>query len=223
MIVIGLTGSIGMGKSSVAAMFERLGVPSHDSDAAVHAMLAPRGAAFLPVSAAFPARHYPQIYKKRKGAGGTIQYFDRQALGKIVFSDESKRIELESILHPLVREDQARFIAAMKRRGCATVVLDIPLLFETDSHLFVDVTINVAAPFHIQRARVLARPNITEEKFHSILEKQMPSTEKSRRADYTIPTGLNRAETFAKVKAALKDIKSAAPVKYTQGATGRIY
>lgn len=111
----------------------------------------------------------------------------------------------------------------MKRMGKDMVVLDIPLLFETAAHHYVDVTINVAAPYHVQRACVLARPNMTEDKFHAILNNQMPSAEKTRLADYTIPTGLNRAETFAAVREVLRDIKSDQPAKYAQGEVNRIY
>ena len=225
MIVIGLTGSIGMGKSAVTAMFERLGVPGHDSDAAVHDLMAPGGKAYFAITAAFPYFEYPQVYtsKKINGPLGKMRYLDRKGLGAVVFHDDAKRRELEDILHPLVRLAQTDFIVEMKRKGKDIVVLDIPLLFETDSHLYVDVSINVAAPYFVQRARVLARPNMNEDKFHAILTTQMPSAEKSRMADYTIPTGLNRAETFAAVRQVLRDIQSTQAPKYEQGPTGRIY
>ncbi len=210
MMILGLTGSIGMGKSSVSAMFESLGVPVHDSDAAVHAAMAPGGAGYFAIAAAFPHYEFPEIYIIEKKRGQKKARFDRSALGRLVFADEEKRLKLESILHPLVREDQARFIGAMHRMGKDIVLLDIPLLFETDSHQFVDVTICVDAPYDIQRARVLARPGMTEEKFHAILEKQMPSAEKCAMSDYVIPTGLGRAVTMAAVKKILRDIQGRA-------------
>ncbi len=224
MIVIGLTGSIGMGKSAVTNMFARLGVPGHDADSAVHELMAPGGKAYFAITAAFPFFEYPQVYtKKINGPFGKNRYLDRKGLGAVVFNDAEKRSELEGILHPLVRQSQNDFIARMKRMGKDMVVLDIPLLFETDAHHYVDVTINIAAPYHVQRARVLARPNMTEDKFHAILNNQMPSAEKSRMADYTIPTGLNRAETYAAVREVLRDIKHVGVPKYVQGETNRVY
>lgn len=224
MIVIGLTGSIGMGKSAVTNMFARLGVPGHDADAAVHDLMAPGGKAYFAITALFPFFEYPQVYtRKIRGPLGKNRYLDRKGLGAVVFNNAEKRAELEGILHPLVRKAQNDFIASMKRMGKEIVVLDIPLLFETDAHHYVDVTINVAASYHIQRARVLARQNMTEDKFHSILNNQMSSVEKSRWADYTIPTALNRAETFAAVREVLRDIKNADVPKYEQGETNRIY
>lgn len=224
MIVIGLTGSIGMGKSSVTNMFDRLGVPGHDADAAVHDVMRPGGKAYFAITATFPYFEYPEVYTKIiKGPLGKQRYLDRKGLGAVVFNDAEKRVELEGILHPLVRQSQNDFISAMKRMGKDTVVLDIPLLFETDAHHFVDVTINVTAPYHVQRARVLARPNMSEDKFHAILGSQMPSAEKSRMADYTIPTGLNRAETFAAVREVLRDIQSVRRPKYQQVDKNRIY
>ena len=138
---------------------------------------------------------------------------DRKKLGKLVFENPEERQKLESILHPLVREDQNEFIKAQQRLGRKMVVLDIPLLFETDAQNFVDYTVTVTAPYDIQRARVLARPNMTEEKFHQILEAQMPDAEKKLRADYVIHTGLGLAHTMADVKSVLRDIKkdNAAP------------
>lgn len=212
-----------MGKSTVAGMFEKLGIPSFDSDASVHSLMAPGGAAFFGIAAAFPYYSYPQIYTKHKKGGKIFYTFNRQELGKIVFENAQKRHELEAVLHPLVWDEQRKFIARMNQLGRKMVVLDIPLLFETDSHLYVDVSVNVDAPEHIQRARVLSRPHMSEDKFRSILEKQMPSREKSRRADYTIPTGLGRAKTFAAVKEVIADIKSGQSPKYEQGATERIY
>ncbi len=203
MIVIGLTGSIGMGKSTVAAMLQQLGVPVHESDAEVHALLAPKGSAKAAVAAAFPIFEFPSIYEKKTKA------IKRKALGDIVFADDTKRKKLENILHPLVREAQNKFILKNKKMGQAMVGLDIPLLFETGGDKFVDVTIVVTAPFHIQQKRVLERPGMDEKKFHAILDRQMPDEEKRARADYVLQTGLSRAETMRELKKILESIRSA--------------
>ena len=224
MIVIGLTGSIGMGKSTVAGMFAAHGVPTHDADAAVHELMHPTGKAYQAIVTEFPYYQYPEIYtKKQSGPMGKIRYLNRAEFGKLIFNDDEKRETLEGILHPLVREAQNKFIADMGRMGKNIVLLDIPLLFETDAHLTVDYTINVEAPFHIQSSRVLARPNMTEDKFNAILAKQMPSAEKSSYADYVIKTGLSRAITNSQVRAVLDEIKSDNIPKYTPEPTGRIY
>ena len=131
MIVIGLTGSIGMGKSTVAGMFERLGVPTHDADAAVHDLMHPTGKAYFAITAAFPYFEYPDIYtKKQNGPNGKVRYLDRVEFGRLIFGDDEKRKTLEGILHPLVRESQNEFIQSMGRMGRDIVLLDIPLLFE---------------------------------------------------------------------------------------------
>ena len=201
MIVIGLTGSIGMGKSTAAAMLQQCGVPVHDSDAEVHDLLSANGKARLAVAAAFPYYEHPEIYDRKN------KEIKRKELGKIVFSDDKKRAALEHILHPLVRETQNKFILKSKKMGQEIIALDIPLLFETGSDEFVDVIINVTAPFHVQEKRVMARPGMDEKKFHAILKRQMPDTEKCDRADYTLHTGLGRAETMKELKNILVEIK----------------
>lgn len=203
MIIIGLTGSIGMGKSTLAGMFERLGVPSHDSDAAVHALFHPDHEARTAIAAAFPYYEYPDLYNKKTRA------IDRGVLGKIVFGNQGKREELESILHPRVRESQSEFIRQNQRLGRKMVVLDIPLLFETGAEQRVDYTVVASAPAHIQRARVLARPGMTDDKFDAILARQMPDTEKCARADFVVPTGLGRAHALRHLKDILKTIETA--------------
>lgn len=223
MIILGITGSIGMGKSAVTGMLERLGVPGHDADSSVHQLMQPGKAGYNAVTAAFPYFRYPQIYERRNGPLGKMRYLDRKALGTVVFHDDEKRHELESILHPLVRQDQNRFIKEMKALGRKIVALDIPLLLETDSYQFVTYSINVTAPFHIQKARVLDRPNMDEDRFLAILDKQIPTHEKSALADYTVHTGLGRAQTFKELQAILSDIKSRTAPLYVQQATGRIY
>lgn len=194
MIVIGLTGSIGMGKSTAAAMFEELGIPAHNSDTAVHELLAPGGKAYEAVRAAFP------------GAAAGSGEIDRKALGALVFSDADKRAALENILHPLVRESQQAFIQGAEAAGHKAVVLDIPLLFETGADKNVDVTVTVHAPEDVQRARVLARPGMTEERFQSILATQMPSAEKCARSDYVVETGAGLDATLARIKDIAKEI-----------------
>ncbi|MGD9981928.1 MAG: dephospho-CoA kinase [Hyphomonadaceae bacterium] len=188
MIVIGLTGSIGMGKSTVAAMFAEEGAPSFDSDAAVHALYAPGGAAVAPVEAAFPG----------VTSAGAI---DRDALSERVVGDAEAIGRLEAIVHPLVRQAQAKFLRA--NRDAPYVVLDIPLLFEAGGAKLVDVTVVVSAPADIQRARVLARPGMTEEKFEAILARQMPDAEKRARADFIIDTSGAFEDTRAQVRAVL--------------------
>jgi dephospho-CoA kinase len=161
MKVLGLTGSIGMGKTTAANMLRRLGVPVHDSDAAVHRLLG-RGGAAVPLI----AREFPGSV--REGA------VDRAALGAIVFRDTTALRRLEAILHPLVQRSQRRFLASCASRRIPVAVLDIPLLYETGGERRVDAVIVVTAPPATQRARVLARPGMTREKLEGILTRQMP-------------------------------------------------
>ncbi|MDR6293688.1 dephospho-CoA kinase [Inquilinus ginsengisoli] len=179
MRILGLTGSIGMGKSTAAAMFRRDGIAVHDADAVVHDLLRRGGAAVPAVEAAFPG-------VVRDGA------VDRRALGAQVFGDPAALRRLEAILHPLVRRRLRRFLRQAGRRGDALVVLDIPLLFETGGERFCDGVAVVSAPRLLQRQRVLARPGMTTEKFAAILAAQMPDRDKQRRADWVVPTGLGR-------------------------------
>lgn len=179
MTVIGLTGSIGMGKTTAAAAFRALGIPVHDADAAVHALLAAGGAGVEAVGAAFPAALMTE--------GGKTS-IDRKTLGQIVFGDAAEKKKLEDILHPMVRAAGDAFVAAMHEQGHDLVVLDIPLLFETGGEKRVDVTLCVTAPPDVQRARVLARDGMTAERFARILAGQMPDAEKRRRADYVVTT-----------------------------------
>lgn len=205
MIVLGLTGSIGMGKSTAAAMLQSLGVPVHDADEEVHRLLGPKGKAAIPVGAAFPFFDFPQIYGKKTKSGTRL--IKRAELGKVIFHDDALRQRLEAILHPLVREAQNDFIRKNKNLGRKIVALDIPLLLETGGELMVDYVLVVTAPYNIQRRRVLERRGMTEEKFHAILGRQMPDGEKCARADYIIHTGLGRAQAMRELKSALADIK----------------
>lgn len=197
MIVIGLTGSIGMGKSATARMFKKLGVPVFDSDADVHKALSPKGIAFEEVAVTFP-----ESWDKKTGT------LNRKILGGIVFEDAKKRKELEGILHPVVQAGQRKFIAAMRRMGKKIVVLDIPLLFETGAQARVDYTIVVTAPYVIQRRRVLARPNMDERKFLKILDMQMPDGEKQARADFIVQTGQGYAATYRQLQTILGSLRS---------------
>jgi dephospho-CoA kinase len=188
MIVLGLTGSVGMGKSTAAAMFRRLRIPVHDSDAVVHRLLARRGAAVNAVAAAFPG-----VF----GADGAV---DRAALGRRVFDDRPALRRLERILHPLVRRSQQRFLRQARARRLPLVVLDIPLLFETGGARRCDQVVVVSAPYWLQRRRVLARPGMSEDRFRAILAQQLPDHAKRRCADHVVPSGLGRAVTFRRLK-----------------------
>jgi len=173
MIVLGLTGSIGMGKSTTAGMFADEGVPVHDSDATVHKLYA--GEAAPLVEELFP--------------GSTVNgQVDRERLAKAVVGNRERLRKLEQLIHPLVRADADRFVEEHRRKGTPLVVLDIPLLFETGGTDRVDKIVVVTAPAETQRARVLARPGMTEEKFREILARQVPDAEKRERADFLIDT-----------------------------------
>ena len=176
MYILGLTGSIGMGKSVAAQNFRRFGVPVFDADAAVHELTGRGGAAVAAVDAAFPG-----VVKD-----GAV---DRRALGAKVFDDTAALRRLERILHPLVRQAQRKFLQRARMGREKLVVLDIPLLFESGGDRLCDGVAVVSAPGFIQRQRVLARAGMTEEKFQAILARQMPDVAKRRRADFVIPTG----------------------------------
>lgn len=187
MLLIGLTGSIGMGKSETTKMFASQGVPVYDADAAVHALYAAGGGAVEPIGAAFPG-----VIKD-----GAI---DREELGKRVLSapDELKR--LEKIIHPLVGLSQLEFLQNAEKSGAPMVVLDIPLLFETGGETRVDVSVVVSAPAEMQRTRVLARPGMSVEKFESILAKQVPDAIKREKADFIVDSSRGLEPAMADVK-----------------------
>ena len=194
MVIVGLTGSIGMGKSTAAKMLRQMGVPVYDADAAVHALQAPGGAALAPIEKAFPG-----VVKE-----GVL---DRQALGARVFGNKPALRRLEAIVHPLVAQRQRAFLRRAARRGEKLVVLDIPLLFEGLGERRVDATLVVSAPAFLQRQRVMARPGMTEERLSAILRQQVPDAVKRRKATIVIPTGLGLAPTrraLAKAVATLK-------------------
>jgi dephospho-CoA kinase len=180
---IGLTGSIGMGKSTAASMLRDMGLPVYDADATVHALLAPGGAAVNPVLALFP------------DAGSITSGIDRKRLGAQVFGDPGALRRLERVLHPMVHAAQRQFIDACRRRRARAVILDIPLLFEHPSNETFDAVILVTAPAFLQRQRVLRRPGMTPTKFADILARQMPDAEKRRRTRYIATTNLGRRST----------------------------
>lgn len=185
-LIVGLTGSIGMGKSTVAGMLRDLGVPLFDADAEVHRLQAPGGAMLPAIEAAFPGTTGPDG-------------LDRAALGALVFGDSEALKRLEAIVHPAVGAAQMAFLAA--HADAPFVVLDIPLLFEKGGSARVDRIIVVSAPAEEQRRRVLARPGMTADKFEDILARQTPDAEKRARADHIIDTGVSLDETRAAVAA----------------------
>ena len=193
MYLIGLTGSIGMGKTQTAALFEEEGVPRYDADAAVHALYEIGGAAVEPIGEIFPDAV----------RGGAV---DRAALGQIVLKDVAKLAALEKIVHPLVGATQVDFLNEQISAGESHVLLDIPLLFETGGHEFVDCVVVISAPADIQRARVLARPGMTEEKFDDILAKQVPDFDKRAAADFIVDSSVSVADAHRQVREILAEL-----------------
>jgi dephospho-CoA kinase len=194
-IVLGLTGSIGMGKSTAAMTLQRLGVPRFDADRVVHRLLAAGGAAVEPIAAAFTG--------VRAADGG----IDRAILGQRVFSDASALARLERIIHPMVAASERRFLAFACARRAPLVVLDIPLLFESGSERRCDYVLVVSAPGLVQRQRVLRRPGMTEQRLTAILCNQMPDREKRRRADFVVPTGLSRNLSLRRLQAIVRHLR----------------
>ena len=189
MIVLGLTGSIGMGKSTVGTFFAECGVPVYDADAAVHRLYTGGDAAPL-IEAAFPGTT----------TDGTV---DRARLAERVVGNPEAMRRLEAVVHPLVRREEEAFLARAEADGAAVAVLDIPLLFETGGEKRCDAVVVVSAPAETQRARVMGRPGMTEEKFAGLLAKQMPDAEKRRRADFVVDTSSDFDTTRAQVRAIL--------------------
>ena len=191
MFILGLTGSIGMGKSTTARLFADEGVPVHDADAAVHRLY--EGEAVPLIEAAFP---------------GTTENgkVDRQKLAKTVVGHPDALKRLEAIVHPLVAKARDHFLQGAKAAGSAVVVLDIPLLYETGGETLVDAVVVVSASAAIQRQRVLARPGMTIEKFETLLAKQMPDAEKRKRADFILDTGHGIESARDQVREILKRV-----------------
>jgi dephospho-CoA kinase len=186
--VLGLTGSIGMGKSTTAAIFRRLGAPVYDADAAVHALYA--GAAVPLVEAAFPGTT----------DGGVV---DRQKLSAAVLGFPERLKQLEAIVHPLVRQAEDRFLRDAERAGASLAVLDVPLLLETGRQRRCDAVLVVTASAQVQRQRVLARPGMTEERFEAIRQKQMPDETKREKAHFLVDTGRGHASAEIQVRGIL--------------------
>jgi dephospho-CoA kinase len=191
MFILGLTGSLGMGKSTTARFFAEEGVPVHDADAVVHRLY--DGEAAAAIEAAFPGTT----------ASGKV---DRDRLAARVLGDSAALKRLEAIVHPLVQEAERRLLAEAETRGEKVAVLDIPLLFETGGEKRVDAVVVVSAPPDVQRSRVLERPGMTADKLDAILAKQMPDDEKRRRADFVVDTSRGFEAARADVRAILNAI-----------------
>lgn len=191
MLVLGLTGSIAMGKSTAAAMLRRMGIPVHDADAAVHRLTRPGGRAVTRISASFP--------EVALGTG-----LNRRELSQRAFNSPAVLRRLEEILHPLVREEETEFLKRHRARGTKLVVLDVPLLLETGGEDRVDAVLVVSAPRLVQLERIFARPGMSHAKLHGIEARQMPDREKRRRADFVIPTGLGKRPTWVALKKAVR-------------------
>jgi dephospho-CoA kinase len=189
MVVLGLTGSLGMGKSTTARFFAEAGVPVFDADATVHQLYA--GEAAPAIEAAFPGT---------TGNHGV----DRVKLAQAVVGDPAALARLEAIIHPLVRREELRFIDEADKAGARVAVLDIPLLFETGRASLVDAVVVVSAPAEVQRARAFERPGMTEEKFRALLAKQMPDEEKRRRADFIVDSSRSYDSARTQVHAILR-------------------
>jgi dephospho-CoA kinase len=193
--LIGLTGSIGMGKTETAKLFAKLGIPVYDSDAAVHRLYEPGGAAVEKIAEAFPG-------SVREG------HVDRTALSKLLAGDEAAFKRLEAIVHPLVAAEQRKFMEQATRDGAEMVVQDIPLLFETGGHARMDAVVVVSAPPELQRKRVLARSGMTAEKLDLILSRQMPDEEKRAKAHFVVETDKGLEHAFEQVKSIVATLKA---------------
>ncbi|MGC6534726.1 MAG: dephospho-CoA kinase [Parvibaculales bacterium] len=194
MYLIGLTGSIGMGKSLTASLFAEEGVPVYDADAAVHALYAKGGAAVAPIGALVP----------QAVVDGAV---DRAILGQHVLKDADKLKQLEAIVYPLAGASQSSFLQDAMAKGAAQAVLDIPLLFETGGDGFVDCTVVVSAPYELQKQRVLARPGMSEERLADILAKQMPDADKRQQADFIVDSSVSVEDAHRQVRAILQAVR----------------
>jgi dephospho-CoA kinase len=199
MVVIGLTGSLGMGKTTTLRFFAEAGVPVYDADETVHRLYG--GEAAASIEAAFP------------GTTGE-QGVDRAKLAQAVLGDDTALARLEAIVHPLVRREELRFLEATRKAGAPVAVLDIPLLFETGGDRRVDAVVVVSAPAEMQRARAFERPGMTEEKFRALLAKQIPDQEKRRRADFVVDTSQGYDYARAQVHAILRKAETL-PIRWS--------
>ncbi len=209
MILLGLTGSIGMGKSATARLFAERGIPVYDADAAVHQAYARGGAAVEPVGKAFPGV---------VTADGEI---NRKALRQKVVGKPKAMAKLEAIIHPIVGEVRTRFLEEAKAAGADIVVLDIPLLFETGGDANVDAIVVATAPEQLQRARVMARQGMTEKEFEAILARQTPDSEKRQRADFTVNTAYGFAYAGVQVDEILKALRGDGATTETDETCGK--
>lgn len=194
MIVVGLTGSIGMGKSTAAQALRRMGIPVHDADLSVHRLMGHGGEAVGYIEAAFPGT-------------ATTGMVDRAMLGKAVFADPAALDRLETILHPMVRAQESIFLQTCRARRYPIAVLDVPLLFETGGEKRCDAVIVVSAPQFLQDQRVLRRPGMSRQRLAEVRARQMPDAEKRRRADFVVPTGLGKRASRAALLKIVKKLK----------------
>ena len=193
MIVLGVTGSIAMGKSTVSTMLSRMNNPMHDADKTVHNLMKVNGKAYYEI-----AKRFPRAIEANS--------VDRTRLGQEVFGNPEKLKELENILHPLVSEARDNFIRQQYRYRSRLAILDVPLLYETGGDKHCHKVLVVSAPYFIQRQRVLARQGMTQTKFHDILKRQLPDYEKRKRADFIVPTGLGKAYTYKALKRLMRSL-----------------
>lgn len=193
--ILGLTGSIAMGKSTASSMFRAFGIPVFDADAAVHALFMPGGAAVAPILAAFPK------------CGDQASGVDRKALGKAVFGDDEALNRLETIVHPLVRATQRKFLVQQAAAHRPVAVMDIPLLYETGGDRLMDAVAVVSAPAFLQAQRVLRRPGMSRQRLEAILARQLPDRSKRQRADFVIPTGLGKRRSIAAIAAVIDEVR----------------
>ncbi len=194
-IILGLTGGIGMGKSTIANLCRAIQIPVFDADRYIHRLLNKNGAGVSAVQIAFPTC-YDRISQK----------INRRKLAEIIFKNPTARHKLEFILHPLVRAAEIRFITRHQRRGTHLIILDIPLLFETQADKLCTAVMVVSTPAALQRARILSRPNMTVERFKSIKSAQMPNVKRCRRADYILDTSGTLKDTALNLQQLLKQV-----------------
>ena len=201
--ILGLTGSIAMGKSTASRTFAAFGIPVFDADAAVHTLFTPGGAAVLPVLDVFP------------DCGNPTRGVDRKALGKAVFDDPDALRRLERIVHPLVRATQRKFLVMQAAARRPLAVMDIPLLYETGGDKLMDAVAVVSAPAFLQAQRVLRRPGMSRQRLDAILERQLPDRLKRKRADFVIPTGIGKRRSIAEIAAIIDDVKSRSAIAWS--------
>jgi dephospho-CoA kinase len=205
--LVGLTGSIGMGKSETAKMFAKLGLPVYDADAVVHALYEPGGAAVAKIADTFPG----------SVKNGRV---DRSELARQVAADAAALARLEAIVHPLTAQAQRAFVNEAAAQGAQLVILDIPLLFETGGHAHMDAVVVVSAPQEVQRTRVLSREGMTEDRLDSLLARQIPDAEKRAKADFVVETDQGLDHAFAQVKKIVAEL-SERRIKRKAGAAAK--